>query len=126
MRRGGWLGLVLAVLPAAVPAGGGEGDFEPVLQRFRQALAARDGAALADLTRLPFLFEGRPRDRAGFMRVAPRLFDAPTTRCLLAVRPVVEGADRVLSCRPYAFYFRRGPDGAYRLEEFSADGEDAP
>lgn len=126
MRRGAWLvlGWALAVLPAL--AAGGDGDFEPVLQRFRQALAAGDAAALADLTRLPFLFEGRPRDRTGFIRVVPRLFDAPTSRCLLAVRPLVEGSDRVLPCRPYAFYFRRGPDGAYRLEEFSADGEDAP
>jgi hypothetical protein len=120
------LALLLATAPLVVTAAQSDPAFEAFLQRFRAALRAQDGAALADLTRLPFLFENRPRDREAFIRIVPKLFDGQTTRCLLKARPVPEADAQVLFCRPYAFYFRRGPGGAYRLEEFATDGEDAP
>lgn len=96
------------------------------LARFRAALAGPDAEALADLTRLPFLFENEPRDRAGFVRIVPLLFDAPTRACLATARPAPEEDRFVLSCPPYAFYVGRGEGGALRLLEFGADGEDAP
>lgn len=120
--------LLALLLTAALPAGAAardEADFAAFLQRFRGALRAGDAAAVAELTRLPFLFEGRPRDRAAFIRIVPTLFDRPTTGCLLRARPAAEDDARTLACPPYVFYFRRGPDGGYRLEEFAADGEDA-
>ena len=120
------LAFLLVAVPLAATAAQADPAFEAFLQRFRAALRAQDGAALADLTRLPFLFENRPRDREAFIRIIPKLFDAQTTRCLLKARPVPEADAQVLFCRPYAFYFRRSSGGTYRLEEFAADGEDAP
>jgi hypothetical protein len=120
------LALLLATAPAAGAAARDDPDFAAFLQRFRAALRAGDAAAVANLTRLPFLFEGRPRDREAFIRIVPTLFGGATTDCLLHARPVAEAQARAFFCPPYAFYFRRGPGGAYRLEEFAADGEDAP
>lgn len=88
-------------------------------------MSRNDGAAVASLTRLPFLFEGMPRDRRGFLAIYPRLFDTGVRRCLARAVPVAEDGAKVLFCRPYAFYFRP-VNGAWRLVEFGADGEDMP
>jgi hypothetical protein len=80
---------------------------------------------VAELTRLPFLFDGTARDRAAFMKLIPQLFDPPTRACMSKSPPRAEAEAMVLDCPPYAFYFRRQPHGGYRLEEFAADGEEA-
>ena len=100
--------------------------FEAFLPRFRAAAADGDAVSLADMTRLPFLYEGKPRDRTAFIRIVPILFDARVGRCLATARPLAEDGAQVVFCPPLAFYFRRGADGRYRLDEFAADGEDAP
>jgi hypothetical protein len=100
-------------------------DFGPFLADFRQALARDDGARIAAMTHLPFLFEGQALDRRGFLQRYPRLFDAPTRRCMARAKPIEEDGARVIFCRPYAFYFRP-VQGAWRLVEFGADGEDMP
>lgn len=117
-------GLVLLV--SAAPALASEDDFAQYLERFRGALARVDAGAIADLTRLPFLYESAWRDRAAFERIVPELFDAPVRACLARTGAIVEDDARVIFCPPYAFYFRRATDGGWRLEEFGVDGEDAP
>jgi hypothetical protein len=96
--------------------------------RFRDALARQDAAALAALTHLPFRFEGRLHGHEAFVQqVWPRLFSASVRRCLAQAPALTEGAggtERVMFCRPYSFHFDAS-DGAWRLREFAADGEDA-
>lgn len=117
------LALLLLPLLAAAPLARAEPDFAAFQARFRAAVARQDAAAVAALTRLPFLFEGRPQDEQGFRRhVWPLLFDAPQRRCLLSSQAVSEGGDRVIFCAPYAFYFD-ATGGDWRLREFAADGE---
>ena len=88
---------------------------------WRAALRANDPQALARVTVLPFLYEGRPLDGAQFAaQAAPPLFTPARRRCLQAAAPQAEGERRVLWCAPYAFYFTR-VDGAWRLVEFAAD-----
>lgn len=101
-------------------------SFDDFLARLRAAAAARDASALADLTRLPFRYEGRLLDRNAFIQTLPGLLDARVARCLASAPPLREGADRLLYCAPYTFHLRAGADGQWRLEEFSADGEDLP
>jgi hypothetical protein len=125
-RRSGLRQLLPAVLLATVvPAAAGDAAFAVFLQAFRAALARPDPAAVADLTRLPFLFDGTARDRAAFVKLIPQLFDPPTRACMSKSPPRAEAEAMVLDCPPYAFYFRRQPHGGYRLEEFAADGEEA-
>jgi len=100
-------------------------EFNRFLHNFRLAVARNDGGAVASMTQLPFLYEGTPRDRRGFLAIYPRLFDTGVRRCLAKAVPVAEDGAQVLFCRPYAFYFRP-ENGAWRLVEFNADGEDTP
>ena len=55
-----WLALIPCI-GAQTPPGG-----DAFLTRFRATVANPDVAALTDLTNLPFLFEGRPHERAAF------------------------------------------------------------
>lgn len=122
--------LALAALVAGASSAAGAADagrdVDAFIERFRAALRARDAAAIADLTRLPFLYEGRRLDRAAFVQVVPTLFDARLSACLAQARPQAEGADRLLYCAPYTFHLRADAAGRWRLDEFSADGEDLP
>lgn len=118
----------VALLASLLLSGAASADpaFEAFLLRFRTAVTAGDAAGLADLTRLPFLYEGKPHDRAAFTRVVPILFDGPVRRCLATARPLAEDGAQVVFCPPLAFYFRKGDDGHYRFVEFATDAEDAP
>ena len=102
----------------AMPAEG-----QAFMTQLRQAAAQPGGAALADLTQLPFLFDGQARGRNGFItQVAPALFTPAVRQCLQQARPQAEGDRFVLWCKPYAFYL--GPvQGRWRLIEFAADAE---
>lgn len=109
-----------------IPLGGAAApDFSTFQTQFRQALAQPDGKALAALTRMPFLFEGRPHDAAAFVhKVWPRLFTPALRRCLRETPAQAEAPnERVVFCRPYAFYFE-ARSGRWQLREFGADGED--
>ena len=65
--------LALAIAPI--------GDFEYFYGNFARAVVLGEAARIADLTRTPFLFEGRSLDRPSFEGAVPRLFDAPTRAC---------------------------------------------
>ena len=93
--------------------------------QFRAAVSRQDSAAIAALTHLPFLIEGRALDRADFERAVPGLFTAFQRRCLAKAPALQEGDRHVVFCTPYAFYFGRVA-GHYRFLEFAADGEDSP
>ena len=117
--------ITIAVAVPGVAAASAVLDFNAFHSEFRAAIGRNDGARVADLTRLPFLFEGRPRDRAGFLRIYPQLFNPAVRRCLATAQALPEGGDRVVFCAPYAFYFDR-QGGGWKLREFNADGEDMP
>lgn len=109
--RAGALALALAAL--ATPAVGAADA----------ALRARDATAIADLTRLPFLYEGRRLDRAAFVQGVPTLFEARLSACLAQARPQAEVAGRLLYCAPCTVHLRADAVDRWRLAEFAADGE---
>jgi hypothetical protein len=77
----------LAQKPAAPPAAV-KAEFDVFLQEFRAALKANDAAAVAGLTRLPFMAES---DAAKFRaKDYPRLFDAKARACLARGKPVYD------------------------------------
>ena len=118
-RRGLFAGLLaLCALPstaADLPAG------REFVERFRTAASAPGGAALAELTALPFLYEGRKLGREAFVAEAvPALFTPSVRRCLQRAPAQPEGDRLVLWCKPYGFHL--GPTRAgWRLIEFVAD-----
>ncbi|WP_056266511.1 MULTISPECIES: hypothetical protein [unclassified Roseateles] len=97
-------------------------DGAAFVTQLRQAAAQPGGAALADLAQLPFLFEGRPRQREAFIaQVVPALFTGAVRQCLQRARPQPDGDRLVVWCKPYAFYLGQ-VQGQWRLVEFSVDG----
>jgi hypothetical protein len=113
--------LLLVACDAAAAAGG----FDSFFTEFRAAVVRDDAAAVADRTRLPFLFDGKPRDHGGFQKIYSQLFDRKVLACFKGARAVTEGDRFVVNCGRYLFYF--GAVGsAYRLIEFAADPEAAP
>lgn len=118
---------VVAVALAAAAAARAADDpaFGSFLARFRAALARNDAGAVADLTRLPFLFDGEPRDRAGFVAIYPELFDEPVRECIAEIEPKVEGEGWTTACGPILFYY--GREGSeIRLLEFGWDPKALP
>ena len=117
--------MALLAMGCHAPASHAGPDFSRFLADFRHALAENDGARVAALTRLPFLYEGRGRDHAAFLAIYPELFKAPVRRCLARAQPIAEDGARVIFCPPYAFYFRP-EQGSWRLVGLGADVEALP
>lgn len=113
-----------ALLLATAGAAGADDGFAAFHAGFRAAVARGDAQAVAALTRLPFLFEGRALDAAGFRReVWPALFAPALRRCWAQARALAEpgpGGDYSLHCAPYALHFDAA-GGRWQLREFSAD-----
>ena len=116
-----FLWLVLgAVAGGAAPAP--QTGFDPFFAAFRSAVARRDAKAVADMTKLPFLFDSQPRDHSGFQKIYGELFDGNVRACFKSGRAVRESDRFVVSCGRYIFYFGVVGD-RYRLIEFAADPE---
>ena len=73
---------------------------------------------------MPFLFDGKPRDHAGFQKNYAQLFDARGRACFAATKVIKEQELYTIHCGRYIFYFGR-VKGQYRLLEFAADPEAA-
>lgn len=109
--------LAYAALPFAAHATATPDPTQP----WRAAAARGDAQALADLAVLPFLYEGRPRDRAQFVAHAvPGLFTPAVRRCLRHAPAQAEDGALVIWCPPYGFYLRE-VKGAWRLADFVVD-----
>lgn len=116
--------LAAACALTIAPHAGADDGFAAFQAGFRAAVARGDADAVATLTRLPFLFDGRPQDATGFRRVVwPALFTPSLRRCWAQARALSEPGqpgERSLHCTPYALHFD-ADGGRWRLREFSAD-----
>jgi len=114
-------GLACALALQAQAANAADPTGPAFVKRFRSAAAQPDPAALADLTALPFLYEGQRVGRDAFLReAAPALFTPSVRRCLQRAAAQREDDRLVLWCSPYGFHL--GPvHGQWRLIEFVAD-----
>ena len=74
------------------------------------------------MTKLPFLFDSKPRDHSGFQKIYPALFDSKVRACFAKAKPVTEEDRFVIYCGRYIFYFGL-VRGEFRFIEFAADPE---
>jgi hypothetical protein len=61
--------------------------FASFWKEFTAALAKNDKEAVAALTQLPFYFDNKNQDRAGFLRIYPRVFTRSIRRCMTTAKP---------------------------------------
>jgi hypothetical protein len=88
---------------------------------FKAAIARNDKEAIADLTKLPFLYDSKERDRAGFLKIYAQLFTRKVRRCIATAKPVREGDSYDVFCGELIFYFSKDTEGKYQFREFGVN-----
>jgi hypothetical protein len=68
--------------------------FASFWKEFTGALAKNDKEAVVTLTKLPFYFENKDQDRAGFLRIYPRVFTRSIRRCMATAKPHRDPSDK--------------------------------
>jgi hypothetical protein len=95
--------------------------FSSFWKSFKAAVARNDKQAVADVTKLPFLYDSKERDREGFLKIYPQLFSRSVRRCVAAAKPTKEGENYEIFCGELIFYFGKDTDGKYKLIEFGVN-----
>jgi hypothetical protein len=111
--------LTLSTVPAQTPAKAE--TFTSFWTTFKAAIARNDKEAVADVTKLPFLYDSQERDRAGFLKIYGELFTRKVRRCIATAKPVKEGQNYDVFCGQLIFYFGKDTDGKYKLLEFGVN-----
>ena len=61
--------------------------FASFWKEFTAALAKNDKDAVASLTQLPFYFDNKDQDRAGFLKIYNQVFTRSIRRCMATAKP---------------------------------------
>ena len=96
-------------------------NFPAFWTSFKTAMARNDKEAIADMTKLPFLFDSKERDRAGFIQIFNQLFTRKTRQCIAKAKPVKEGENYDVFCGELIFYFGKDTDGKFKFLEFGVN-----
>jgi hypothetical protein len=95
--------------------------FTAFWKTFKAAVARNDKEAVADLTKLPFLYESKERDRAGFVKIYNQLLTRKIRSCIATAKPTKEGENYDVFCGELIFYFGKDADGKYKFLEFGVN-----
>jgi len=88
--------------------------------KFKAAVARRDKAAVADMTKLPFMIEGIDHDRAGFLKQYASLFTPSNRRCFAREKPGKEGDGYEIFCGDQIFFFSK-VEGVWKFAEIGVN-----
>jgi len=95
--------------------------FNSFWKTFKAAMAKNDKEAVANLTKLPFLYDSRERDRAGFIKIYDQLFTRKVRRCVATAKLMKEQDNYEIFCGQLIFYFGKDSDGKYKFLEFGVN-----
>jgi hypothetical protein len=96
-------------------------DFSSFWSSFKAVVARNDKQAVADVTKLPFLYDSKERDREGFLKIYPELFTRRVRRCVATAKLVKEGENYEIFCGELILYFGKDSDGKYKFLEFGVN-----
>ena len=111
--------VTISIAPAQTPSK--PETFASFWKTFKAAVARNDKEAIADLTKLPFLYDSQERDRAGFLKIYGQLFTRKVRRCIATAKPVKEGDSYDVFCGELIFYFSKDTEGKYQFREFGVN-----
>ncbi len=97
-----------------------EQSFNSFLAKFKTALAKNDKAAIASMTKLPFLFDSEELDRSGFIKRFDMLFDKKTRRCFVKAKAVKDDEEYSVFCGETIYVFGK-VDGEYKFVAIGAN-----
>ena len=95
-------------------------EFNAFWIKFKAAVARNDKPAVANMTKLPFLLEGKDLDRAGFIKQISSLFTPKTRRCFARAKPSRDQEIMEIFCGDQIFVFAK-VDGVYKFTEIGVN-----
>jgi hypothetical protein len=113
------LALTISIVPAQTSTK--PETFASFWKTFKAAMARNDKEVIADLTKLPFLYDSQERDRAGFLKIYGQLFTRKVRRCIATAKPVKEGDSYDVFCGELILYFSKDTEGKYQFREFGVN-----
>lgn len=96
-------------------------EFNSFWKSFKATIAKNDKQAVADVTKLPFLYDSKERDREGFLKIYPQLFTPKIRRCIARAKPLKEQDNYDVFCGELIFLFGRDSDGKFKFLEFGVN-----
>jgi len=114
---------LLALIGSNVPAqtSANQETFGSFWKTFKAAIARNDKEAIADLTKLPFLYDSQERDRTGFLKIYGQLFTRKVRRCMATAKPKKAADTYEVYCGELIFYFSKDTEGKYQFREFGVN-----
>jgi hypothetical protein len=95
-------------------------EFTAFWIKFKAAVARSDKAAVADMTKLPFLLDSKDADRAGFIKQYSSLFTPSVRRCFVRAKPSQDQDAMEIFCDDEIFLFAK-VGGVYRFTEIGVN-----
>jgi hypothetical protein len=95
-------------------------EFNAFWIKFKAAVARNDKPAVADMTKLPFMLEGKDLDRAGFIKRYISLFTPKMRRCFARAKPARDRDFMEIFCGDQIFLFAK-VDGVYKFTEIGVN-----
>ena len=95
-------------------------EFTAFWIKFKGAVARNDKAAVADMTKLPFMLDNQDLDRAGFIKHYSSLFTPKVRRCFAGAKPSKDQDAMEIFCGQQIFLFAKVA-GVYRFTEIGVN-----
>ena len=95
-------------------------EFTTFWTKFKAAVARNDKAAVADMTKLPFMLDSKDVDRAGFIKQYSSLFTPKIRRCFARAKPSRDQDSMEIFCGDQIFLFAK-VEGAYKFKEIGVN-----
>ncbi len=95
-------------------------EFTTFWVKFKAAVARNDKAAVADMTKIPFLLDSNELDRAGFIKQYNSLFTLKMRRCFARARPSRDHDSMEIFCGQQIFLFAK-VGGVYKFAEIGVN-----
>ena len=95
-------------------------EFTAFWTRFKAAVARSDKAAVADMTKLPFMLGSEEVNRAGFIRQYSSLFTPSVRRCFALAKPSHDQDAMEIFCGDQIFLFAK-VGGVYKFTEIGVN-----
>ena len=113
-------GLTASSLPSQGRRAKADAEFTAFWIKFKAAVARNDKAAVADLTKLPFMVNNKDLNRAGFIKQYKSLFTPKMRRCFARARPTRDQDAMEIFCGHQIFLFAK-VDGVYKFTEIGVN-----
>jgi hypothetical protein len=118
MKSISYAALLIAMFFYCAVSGFAETDFNPFWLKFKVAVAKKDKAAVASMTKLPYMLESKPLDKAQFIAKYDEIFPRATVNCFTKAKPTLEHGNCFVFCYEQIYCFSK-EKGQWKFTEIS-------